>query len=129
MADVKRWTREVLEGKSATIQHIGECKRLPSGAVSRILPLAWLAAESSAAVLEGREGPHGKVVAQLPMLTAGPGRTVEDSGRSASTDHPNPAQDLMRKRLAEISADIALKWPLSETRCEVSSVISSRNPL
>ncbi len=53
VADAKRWMTELLEGHVASVQEITEREGLRSGAVSRILPLAYLAPDISAAILEG----------------------------------------------------------------------------
>ena len=58
VADARRWARELLEGKAASVQQITEREGLRSGTVSRILPLAWLAPDISAAILEGRQPQH-----------------------------------------------------------------------
>ncbi|NNE89320.1 MAG: recombinase family protein, partial [Silicimonas sp.] len=55
VADAKKWSDELLEGKTSTIRQIEDCEGLRSGSVSRILPLAWLAPEISVAILEGRQ--------------------------------------------------------------------------
>jgi len=58
VADARRWTGELLEGKASSIQQITEREGLRSGSVSLILPLAWLAPDISTAILEGRQPPH-----------------------------------------------------------------------
>ena len=55
VADARRWVRELLDGKAASIQQITEWEGMRSGSVSRILPLAWLAPDISTAILEGRQ--------------------------------------------------------------------------
>ncbi len=57
VADARRWSAELLDGTSSTIREIDEREGLRSGSVSRILPLAWLAPDISAAILEGRQPP------------------------------------------------------------------------
>tara|TARA_R110002049_G_scaffold160202_1_gene325222 strand:+ start:1020 stop:2705 length:1686 start_codon:yes stop_codon:yes gene_type:complete len=70
VADARRWARELLEGKAASVQQITEREGLRSGSVSRILPLAWLAPDISTAILEGRQPPHlsAKTLRSLPEL-------------------------------------------------------------
>src|SRR6056297_652870 len=55
VADARRWMAELLEGKSATAAGITTREGLRKGAVSRILPLAWLAPDIATAILEGRQ--------------------------------------------------------------------------
>lgn len=70
VADARRWARELLEGKYSSIQKLTEREGLRGGAVSRILPLAWLAPDISTAILEGRQPPHltAKTLRMLPEL-------------------------------------------------------------
>lgn len=72
VADARRWARELLEGKALSVQEITERENLRSGSVSRILPLAWLAPDISAAILEGRQPKHltAKTLRTLPELPA-----------------------------------------------------------
>ncbi|SLN54761.1 hypothetical protein PEL8287_02940 [Roseovarius litorisediminis] len=58
VADARRWSAELLDGRSSTIRQIEDREGLRSGSVSRILPLAWLAPDISAAILEGRQPAH-----------------------------------------------------------------------
>ncbi|AXI55496.1 hypothetical protein C1J05_14170 [Sulfitobacter sp. JL08] len=58
VADARRWAGELLDGETSSIQQITEREGLRSGSVSRILPLAWLAPDISAAILEGRQPQH-----------------------------------------------------------------------
>lgn len=70
VADARRWSAELLDGKSDTIRQIEDREGLRSGSVSRILPLAWLAPDISNAILEGRQ-PHQlteKKLRSLPEL-------------------------------------------------------------
>lgn len=55
VADAKRWMAELVDGHVASVQEITEREGLRSGAVSRILPLAYLAPDISAAILEGHQ--------------------------------------------------------------------------
>ena len=70
VADARRWARELLEGKYSSIQKLTEREGLRGGAVSRILPLAWLAPDISTAILEGRQPPHltAKTLREIPDL-------------------------------------------------------------
>ncbi|MAB64033.1 MAG: recombinase family protein [Marinovum sp.] len=70
VADAKRWSVELLNGKSCTVRQIEDRERLRSGSVSRILPLAWLAPDISTAILEGRQPQHltAKKLRILPEL-------------------------------------------------------------
>lgn len=52
-ADARRWAGELLDESAASIRDIDSREGLRSGTVSRILPLAWLAPDISAAILEG----------------------------------------------------------------------------
>ncbi len=72
VADAKRWSVELLNGKSCTIRQIEDRERLRSGSVSRILPLAWLAPDISTAILEGSQPQHLtakklRILAELPL--------------------------------------------------------------
>lgn len=53
IADARRWRDDLLEGRAASIEEITTGEGLAKGAVSRILPLAWLAPDIAAAILEG----------------------------------------------------------------------------
>lgn len=55
VADARRWRDDLLDGRAATIEEITTREGLAKGAVSRILPLAWLAPDVAAAILEGRQ--------------------------------------------------------------------------
>ncbi len=70
VADARRWARELLEGKAVSVQQITDREKRRSGSVSRILPLAWLAPDISAAILEGRHPQHltAKTLSSLPEL-------------------------------------------------------------
>lgn len=58
VADARRWAAELLSGKTTPIQQITDREGLRSGSVSRVLPLAWLAPDITAAILEGRQPPQ-----------------------------------------------------------------------
>ena len=68
--DARRWSAELLNGKSDTIRQIEDREGLRSGSVSRILPLASLAPDISNAILEGRQSQHltQKKLRSLPEL-------------------------------------------------------------
>ena len=70
VADARRWARELLEGKATSIRQTTEREELRGGAVSRILPLAWLAPDISTAILKGRQPVHlnAKMLRDLPDL-------------------------------------------------------------
>ncbi|MEP5760139.1 MAG: recombinase family protein [Litoreibacter sp.] len=55
VADAKRWMAELVDGRAASVQEITKREGLRSGAVSRVLPLAYLAPDISAAILEGHQ--------------------------------------------------------------------------
>jgi len=70
VADARRWSAELLDGSSCTIRQIEDREGLRSGSVSRILPLAWLAPDISAAILDGRQPAHltAKILRDIPNL-------------------------------------------------------------
>ena len=55
IADARRWRDDLLDGRAASIEEITTREGLAKGAVSRILPLAWLAPDIAAAILEGQQ--------------------------------------------------------------------------
>ena len=55
VADARRWMEDLIEGNVATVAEITEREQLRPGNVSRVLPLAWLAPDIAAAILEGRQ--------------------------------------------------------------------------
>ncbi len=55
VADARRWMEELVDGQVASVQEITTRERLRSGAVSRILPLAYLAPDISEAILQGHQ--------------------------------------------------------------------------
>lgn len=57
LADARRWRDDLLLGRAASIEELTTRERLPKGAISRVLPLAWLAPDISAAILDGRQPP------------------------------------------------------------------------
>ncbi len=57
IADARRWRDDLLDGRAASIEEITTREGLAKGAVSRILPLAWLAPDIGYAILEGRQPP------------------------------------------------------------------------
>ena len=69
VADARRWAAELQAGEAKTVAEITRREGRAKGAVSRILPLAWLAPDIAAAVLNGR---------QPAALTARRLRTLHD---------------------------------------------------
>ena len=55
VADAKRWMAELIDGHVASVQQITEREGLRSGTVSRVLPLAYVAPDISAALLDGHQ--------------------------------------------------------------------------
>lgn len=51
--DARRWMDDLVQGRARTVAEITAREGLRPGAVSRILPLAWLPPDISAAILEG----------------------------------------------------------------------------
>lgn len=70
VADARRWMDDLIEGKVATVAEITEREELRPGNVSRVLPLAWLAPDIAAAILEGRQPADltAKKLRELPDL-------------------------------------------------------------
>jgi hypothetical protein len=54
VADARRWMDDLVQGGAETVAEITEREGLRPGAVSRILPLAWLAPDIATAIFEGR---------------------------------------------------------------------------
>lgn len=67
IADARRWRDDLLAGRAASIEELTDGEGLPMGAISRILPLAWLAPDIAAAILEGRQ-PADLTLARLRSL-------------------------------------------------------------
>lgn len=67
VADARRWMDEIIQGRAKTVAEITEREGLRPGAVSRILPLAWLAPDIASAILEGRQ-PADLIVRRLREL-------------------------------------------------------------
>ncbi len=55
IADARRWMEDLINGRAASVAEITEREQLRPGNVSRVLPLAWLAPDIAAAILEGRQ--------------------------------------------------------------------------
>ena len=55
VADARRWMDDLVQGRARSVAEITEREGLRPGAVSRLLPLAWLAPDIAAAILEGRQ--------------------------------------------------------------------------
>jgi hypothetical protein len=67
VADARRWAAELRTGEAKTVVEITRREGRPKGAVSRVLPLAWLAPDIAAAILDGRQ-PAGLTARRLRML-------------------------------------------------------------
>lgn len=59
---------DLLEGRATSVAEITQREKVRPGTVSRILPLAWLAPEIAAAILEGRQ-PSGLTARRLRELS------------------------------------------------------------
>ncbi|WP_431298811.1 hypothetical protein [Tabrizicola sp. BL-A-41-H6] len=57
IADARCWRDDLFDGRAASIEEITTLEGLAKGAVSRILPLAWLAPDVAAAILEAGSQP------------------------------------------------------------------------
>ena len=70
VADARRWMDDLLEGRATLLAEITEREHLRPGTVSRILPLAWLAPDIAAAILEGRQPANltARTLRDLPDL-------------------------------------------------------------
>lgn len=68
-ADAQRWM-DVIDGRAASVAQITKREALRPGNVSRVLPLAWLAPNIAAAILEGRQRADltAKKLRDLPEL-------------------------------------------------------------
>jgi hypothetical protein len=55
VADARNWRNELVSGSAETVAEITDREGLRKGAVSRVLQLAWLVPDISAAILEGRQ--------------------------------------------------------------------------
>ena len=55
VADARRWMDDLVQGRARSVAEITEREGLRPGAVSRLLPLAWLAPDIATAILEGRQ--------------------------------------------------------------------------
>lgn len=55
VADARRWARELLTGAAASVGEIERREATAKGAISRVLPLAFLAPDISDAILNGRQ--------------------------------------------------------------------------
>lgn len=70
LADARRWRDEMLGGQVPSIDAITRRERLAKGMISRILPLAWLAPDITAAILDGLQPPAitAKRLREIPDL-------------------------------------------------------------
>ncbi len=70
VADARRWMQDLVEGRVGSIAELTEREQLRPGAVSRILPLAWLSPDIAQAILEGRQPVDltAKALRDLPEL-------------------------------------------------------------
>ncbi len=70
VADARRWMQDLIEGRAGSVAELTEREQLRPGAVSRILPLAWLAPDIAQAILEGRQHADltAKALRDLPKL-------------------------------------------------------------
>jgi hypothetical protein len=73
VADARRWMDDLIEDRAASVAEITERERLRPGNVSRVLPLAWLAPDIAASILEGRQPDDltAKTLRDLPDLPLG----------------------------------------------------------
>ena len=55
VADARRWMDDLINDRAESVAEITEREQLRPGNVSRVLPLAWLAPDIAAAILEGRQ--------------------------------------------------------------------------
>ncbi|MCB2135326.1 MAG: hypothetical protein KDE08_05170 [Rhodobacteraceae bacterium] len=70
VADARRWMQDLVDGRASSVAELTEREQLRPGAISRILPLAWLAPDIAQAILEGRQPVDltAKVLRDLPEL-------------------------------------------------------------
>jgi len=70
VADARRWMQDLFEGRVGSVAELTKREQLRPGAISRILPLAWLAADIAQAILEGRQPVDltAKTLRDLPEL-------------------------------------------------------------
>ncbi|MGC1428017.1 MAG: hypothetical protein WA822_05465 [Albidovulum sp.] len=70
VADARRWMQDLVEGRVGSVAVLTEREQLRPGAVSRILPLAWLAPDIAQAILKGRQPANltAKALSDLPEL-------------------------------------------------------------
>ncbi len=70
VADARRWMQDLIEGRVGSVAELTKREQLRPGAVSRILPLAWLAPDIAQAILEGHQPVEltAKAMRDLPEL-------------------------------------------------------------
>jgi hypothetical protein len=70
VADARRWMQDLVEGPVGSVAELTKREQLRPGAISRILPLAWLAPDIAQAILEGRQPVDltAKALRDLPEL-------------------------------------------------------------
>jgi hypothetical protein len=68
VVDARRWARSLADGDVPSVQAITVSEGLGKGAVSRVLPLAYLAPDIAEAILEGRQ-PLGLTAKRLRGLS------------------------------------------------------------
>ena len=130
VADARRWTDELVKGKVATVAEITEREQLRPGNVSRALPLAWLALDIAAAILEGHQPADltAKKLRELPDLPLDWSEQCRVLGFPAVCIAALPPKGITPNSPAETSGEMALKWPYAETRLPFRLGSTPRKP-
>ena len=70
VADARRWMQDLVDGRLGSVAELTGREQLRPGAISRILPLAWLAPDIAQAILEGSQPVEltAKALRDLPEL-------------------------------------------------------------
>lgn len=55
VANARHWMDDLMKGRANSVAEITKREQLRPGSVSRILPVAWLAPDIAASILEGRQ--------------------------------------------------------------------------